>query len=112
MQYTAYNLVDRMCEAIDVCRDCIWPPPEVGDDGLSGCFPVEDTKYYITEYYHVRGAEAMKAELYAHGPISCGVHATRAFDEYTGGYIYSEKVLVPIINHEISVVGYGFDDAT
>ena len=54
----------------------------------------------------------MKAELYAHGPISCGVHATRAFDEYTGGYIYSEKVLVPIINHEISVVGYGFDDAT
>lgn len=28
---------------------------------------------------------------------------------YTGG-IYSEKVFFPLINHEISVVGYGHDE--
>ena len=51
----------------------------------------------------------MKAELYANGPISCGVHVTDAFTKYTGG-IYEEHVMFPQINHEISVVGYGHDE--
>ena len=52
----------------------------------------------------------MKAEIYAHGPISCGIHATDQFEmTYNGTYIYSEKVLLPIINHEISVVGWSKD---
>lgn len=54
----------------------------------------------------------MKAEIYANGPISCGIHVTDQFEwTYTGG-IYSEKVLLPIINHEISVVGYGYDEVS
>jgi len=52
----------------------------------------------------------MKAELYARGPISCGVDATAKFEKYTGG-IYSEKTF-PSINHEIAVVGWGVDAAT
>jgi len=100
-----------MCEDIDICRDCGGLPPRPNDDGLDGCWAVEDTKYYISDYYHVKGADQMKAELYAHGPISCGIHCTKAFDAYTGG-IYSEHVLYPLINHEISVVGYGFDEET
>jgi len=51
----------------------------------------------------------MKAEIYARGPIACGIDATNKFEEYTGG-IYSEKKLVPLINHVISVVGWGVDD--
>lgn len=51
----------------------------------------------------------MKAEIHAHGPISCGIHVSDAFVEYTGG-IYSEHIRFPMINHEISVVGYGHDD--
>lgn len=112
MQYTAYNLQGRMCTDIDTCRECTWPPPAVGDDGMDGCFAVEDTKYYISEYYNIRGADQMKAELYAHGPISCGIHATENFDKNYFGGIYSEHVLFPLINHEISVVGYGFDEET
>ena len=109
-QYTAYNLQDHKCEAIDVCRDCS-PPADHMHATLDDCTAVEDTKYYISDYYHVRGADQMKAELYAHGPISCGIHATDAFELYTGG-IYSEEVRFPKINHEISVVGYGHDDET
>ena len=54
----------------------------------------------------------MKAELFAHGPISCGIHVTNNFDNnYTGG-IYSENIgpLQYLLNHEISVVGYGVSD--
>lgn len=53
----------------------------------------------------------MKAEIYAHGPISCGMDVTDKFEAYTGG-IYSEKKLFPLINHEISILGWGKDAAT
>jgi len=61
----------------------------------------------------------MMAELNAHGPISCGVHATDKFEteynaivEGTGDYIYREHTPFPMINHEISVIGYGTDATT
>ena len=103
--YTATNLSDHMCEAIDVCRDCVGPPPAVGETGLENCKAVTDTNYYVSEYYKVKGVRQMKAAL-KDGPISCGIHADDKFEnEYDGG-IYSEKTL-GLINHEISVVGWG-----
>ena len=36
---------------------------------------------------------------------------TPAFDNYESG-IYSEKKLKPIINHSVSVVGWGLDEGT
>lgn len=109
-QYTAYNLVDRDCDAIDVCRDCTWPPPAEGDSGLENCQAVEFPKYYVSEYYKLSGADQMKAELYANGPISCGMDVTDAFLDYDGTYIYSEVKKFPLINHEISIVGYSVND--
>jgi cathepsin X len=53
----------------------------------------------------------MKAEIYARGPIGCGIDATQKLLNYTGG-IYSERKFLPRINHEISVVGWGLDQAT
>ena len=77
MQYTAWNLQGRQCTDIDICRDCHGPPPAEGDDGMDGCRAVTDTKYYISEYYNVRGADQMKAELYAHGRSIAGLGVAR-----------------------------------
>ena len=48
------------------------------------------------------GASRMKAEIYARGPIGCGMDVTSKFEAYTGG-IFSEWKLLPMINHEVSV---------
>lgn len=81
-QYVALNLLDRVCEHIDVCRDCQGPPPAVGEDGLDQCKTVPAIKYYVSEYYSVKGIEQMKSELAIHGPISCGIDATPEFHKY------------------------------
>ena len=54
----------------------------------------------------------MKAEIYKNGPISCGIDVTSGFEKYKPGTIYSEKVWFPMINHELSIVGWGVDEVS
>jgi cathepsin X len=110
-QYVAKNLDSDTCGPMDICKDCRGPPPAEGDDGQENCWAVDYKKYYVSDYYGVSGADKMKAELYKYGPISCGLMVTDGFEKYTGG-IYSEVNSWPMINHEIAIVGWGFDDAS
>ena len=96
--------------SIYICRDCTWPPPPPNKSG--NCRAVKNfTRYRASEYGGVSGADGMKAEIFARGPIACGISVTEKFEKYTGG-IYSEKVLMPSINHIISVVGWGVEEGT
>lgn len=105
-QYVGSNL-DRECTDSDICQDCLPPVPTKPEE--SKCGAVNHKKYYVSEYYSVRGVDQMKSELAQHGPIGCGIEVTEAFvSNYEGG-IYSEKIDNPELNHEISVVGYGVD---
>jgi C1A family cysteine protease len=57
------------------------------------------------------GANQMKAEIYMNGPLSCGMYLSpNLIVNYTGD-IYSEKIddVEDLMNHEVSVVGYGKD---
>lgn len=96
---------------MDICKDCRGPPPAEGESGQENCWAVEYKKYFVSDYYSLSGADKMKAELYKYGPISCGLEVTDGFEKYTGG-IYSEYKFFPMINHEIAIVGWGYDEAT
>lgn len=105
-QYVAAN---GQCDSKTRCKDCTWPPCPEGQTCQDKCWAVKHKNYFVKNYYSVRGATNMKAEIYKNGPISCGIQATDKFEAYTGG-IYKENLIWPSINHEIAVVGYGVDE--
>eukprot|EP00743_Colponemidia_sp_Colp-15_P001856 GILK01002024.1.p1 GENE.GILK01002024.1~~GILK01002024.1.p1 ORF type:complete len:619 (+),score=71.23 GILK01002024.1:45-1859(+) len=106
MNYLAANPKKAECSPIQVCKNCHWSNTPSADT----CEAVKTfSMYYVDDYGSVSGADKMKAEIYARGPIACGIHVSNAFEAYTGG-VYSEKSLFPMINHEISVVGWGVEN--
>jgi len=61
----------------------------------------------IAEFGMVSGAEKMMAEIYARGPISCGIDA-RPITKYTGGIVTGP--LNSGTDHVVSIVGWGTED--
>lgn len=83
--------------------DCSGPVPQ------NNCWAITNFRNWkVSQFGSVSGADRMKSEIYARGPIACGIMATEKFDQYTGG-IYSEKSSSVAINHIISVVGWGIE---
>ncbi|GMH51523.1 hypothetical protein TrRE_jg2413 [Triparma retinervis] len=110
--YEAENLGGRFgnsCNDQCICKTC---SPNATSFSPGTCEAVtEFPKYTVTEYGKAKGIDEMKAEIYARGPIGCGIDATNAFEEYTGG-IYEEEKRFPMVNHEISIAGWGKDPET
>lgn len=74
------------------------------------CEPVKPFPLWtVTENGRVIGADAMKAEIYARGPIACMMDVTPEFENYTGG-IFQQFKADPIPNHIISVIGWGVEN--
>jgi len=98
-----YQAKDQDCTAENACYTC-------SPDG--SCAAIASyTKYTVGDYGSISGVDQMTAEIYARGPISCGIDATEGLEEYQGG-IYSEYNPNPGINHIISVVGFGVENGT
>jgi len=94
-----YQAANAPCNAMNTCGSC-------SPDG--SCYTIDTEKLYqVGDYGSVSGVDKMKAEIYARGPISCGIDATAALEDFTGGYVYSEYKPSLDLNHEISVVGWG-----
>jgi len=106
--YQAKNDPHGTNTELNICETC--SPGNTSETLWPGtCAQVTNhTLYYVGEYGPVVGAAAMKQEIFARGPISCGVDATAEFETYTGG-IYSQNLTEVNINHEIAVVGWGYD---
>jgi len=91
---------DWTCNDMNVARTCSTFPPAGKCVGLT-----QYPNATISEYGSIYGAEAMMKEIYARGPITCGIDAGPIL-EYTGGVYVGEGSQV---DHVISVVGWGTD---
>merc|ERR1719160_1998766 len=92
---------DFSCTAENEARTCSTFHPQ------GKCLPIKQfPNASIAEYGSISGQDAMQKEIYARGPISCGIDATEIL-EYTGGIATQEGSMV---DHVISVVGWGNDD--
>jgi len=89
------------CTAQHLCQNCA---------PSGGCTAVTNyTHFEIMEHGTVAGANAMMAEIYARGPIACGIEATAALEAFHGTGVFKGQPGQNQTNHEISVAGWGTD---
>jgi cathepsin X len=100
--------VDTTCprNGFNTCRTCSTFLANGGECEALSTFP----NATIAEYGQVTGADKMAAEIYARGPIACGINAGPALN-YTGG-IFDDASAGTGVDHIISVTGWGTDPKT
>jgi len=97
------NKKDFECTPVNICRTCDTFTSHGGT-----CSPIIEYPHAtILRYGSVRDSTNMMAEIYNNGPIACGINAEEIV-EYTGGVLNVPNKL-KMINHIISVVGWGYD---
>ena len=93
------------CTATNICKTC-----DTFTNRGGTCSPIMHyPNATIARYGAVKGSADMMAEIYKNGPIACGINAEEIVD-YTGGVLDLPHQL-KMINHIISVVGWGYDEA-
>jgi len=95
-----YQAKNGQCTKVTQCGTCT----------ASGCVAISNyTRWKVSEYGNCIGESNMMTEIFARGPISCGIDATAKLEAYEGG-IFSEFDPTPMINHIISVIGWGVEN--
>jgi len=93
-----YKAEDQQCSASSECYTC---------KTFGECAPTKNYHVYkVSDYGRVSGVDQMKAEIFRRGPISCGISADDEMEAYTGG-IFKQYKMFPMINHIVSLVGWG-----
>mmetsp|Transcript_14092 Transcript_14092/g.27362 ORF Transcript_14092/g.27362 Transcript_14092/m.27362 type:complete len:358 (-) Transcript_14092:480-1553(-) len=97
---------DYTCKPINVCRTCSTFKDDGGFCSEIDVFP----NATVAEYGTLPDAEAVKREIYARGPVACGVNAN-VLSEYQGGILDLPDASREI-DHIVETVGWGTDEET
>merc|ERR1712216_70559 len=93
--------VDTSCKAINVARTC-----GSFDQGGGSCTGLSSyPNATISGYGSISGKAALQKEIFARGPIACGIDAAPLLN-YESGIITKKG---DSIDHVISVTGWGTD---
>jgi cathepsin X len=101
--------VDTSCNPINICRTC---------DGTGACtaitaFPNATIAEYGTYSYYTDGfsnvVHKIKAEIYTRGPVAAAMNADPILN-YQGGIVNDTSILHMLVNHIVSIVGWGYDE--
>ena len=93
-----YQAEDNSCSDLNTCRNC---PP-----GGGPCVAVANySKMYIDEFGGVEGEDDIKAEIFARGPVACGIDAL-PLESWDGKGIIDGSTQGGV-NHIISLAGWG-----
>ena len=103
--------VDTSCTPMNTCRTC---------DGTGNCYAVTEFpnatiaeygtySYYTDGFSHV--VDKIKAEIYTRGPVAAAINADPILN-YKGGVVNDTSILHMLVNHIVSIVGWGVDDTT
>lgn len=103
--------VDTSCTPLNTCRTC---------DGTGQCyaiteFPNATIAEYGTYSYYTDGfsnvVDKIKAEIYARGPVAAAINADPILN-YKGGIVNDTSIFHMLVNHIVSIVGWGIDHTT
>lgn len=100
--------VDTTCTPLNTCRTCT----HSGNCTAIDYFPNATIAEYGTYSYFTGGfgkvASKIKAEIYLRGPVATGVNAEPLVN-YQGGIVNNTAVWNMMVNHVVSIVGWGTD---
>eukprot|EP01069_Polyplicarium_translucidae_P011727 Polyplicarium_translucidae@DN430_c0_g1_i1.p1 len=99
-----YDAMDHECSPLRMCEDCYGPV----DDGDANCVPLDTfKKYFVKDFGTIpsNDTDAMKSEIFARGPIACGVDSASIFHHHKVPEIIDRPGYE--LDHVVSVAGWG-----
>lgn len=102
--------VDTTCSKHNTCRTCSTFATKGGSCMEIDHFPNATVAEYGTyNLLSLNRIHKIKAEIYSRGPVAAGINAEPILT-YKGGVIKTGGILDMIVNHIVSIVGWGVDD--
>lgn len=97
--------VDTTCSNINTCRTC-----NTFSEFGGQCTEIDEyPNATIAEYGELSlDVTAIKAEIFARGPVAAGIDAEPLLD-YEGGVVRDDDIFDKMVNHIVSIVGWGVE---
>lgn len=106
------QFVDTTCKPINTCRTCNTFTSNNGTCVEINTFPnATVSEYGSYGFFTTNRVHKIKAEIFARGPVAAGVNAEPIVD-YKGGVVIDNNIFHKLINHVVSIVGWGVEKDT